>query len=251
MAALDRFPISTRPASPAPRRRSAFTSGLVLTTPPGSQPRVLDDLRRAILAGDEPPGTLIPIDPVARFFGVSHIPVREALKALTSEGLVEHVPHVGYSVAKLTFAEFEELYEVRRALENAALRVAVQRATDIDDEKLRHSHRALETADSSGDDRAYHAESRRFHRAMIAPSGMQRLLNMHATAWNMTESARPMARVAERDRRHFCTEHDRLLDAFVARDTERLLAESTQHFMHLRKALVEFRDDPEVFRQAD
>ena len=56
----------------SPRRRSAFTSRLVRTD--DGQPHVGEDLRRAILAGDEPPGTLIPIEAVARFFGVSQIP---------------------------------------------------------------------------------------------------------------------------------------------------------------------------------
>ena len=96
------------------RRRSIFTSRLVNSAGEGEQPRVTEDLRHAILAGDEPPGTLIPIDAVAEFFGVSQIPVREALKMLLGEGLVEHVPRVGYSVAKLGFAEFRELYDVTR-----------------------------------------------------------------------------------------------------------------------------------------
>ena len=71
------------------RRRSMFTSRLVNTATPGGTPRVIDDLRAAILNGDEPPGTLIPIESVADFFDVSPIPVREALKALALEGLVE------------------------------------------------------------------------------------------------------------------------------------------------------------------
>jgi DNA-binding GntR family transcriptional regulator len=235
-------------ASVAPRRRSIFAERLINTASAGEQPHVIDDLRRTILAGEEPPGTLIPIDPVAEFFGVSHIPVREALKVLTSEGLVDHVPHVGYSVAKLTFAEFRELYEVRQALEAAALRAAVERATLVDDARVRESHEAISAATEADDDRAYHAGSRTFHMALIAPARMQRLVHMYEAAWNMTEAARPMARVAADDRRLFCAEHDRLLDAFVARDAERLVVESASHFEHLKGALEEFRDDPDVFR---
>ena len=78
-----------RPFTGGPRRRSAFTARLENTSVEGAQPRVLDDMRAAILAGVEPPGTLIPIDAVAAFFGVSQIPVREALKILLGEGLVE------------------------------------------------------------------------------------------------------------------------------------------------------------------
>jgi len=230
------------------RRRSIFTSRLVNSAADGEQPRVIDDLRQAILGGDEPPGTLIPIDAVAAFFGVSPIPVREALKVLHGEGLVDHVPHVGYSVAKLRFAEFRELYDVRQALETAALREAVRHASLTDDDVVRRSHAAMAEAVAAGDDRAYHAESRRFHMALIAPARMQRLVHMYEGAWNITEPARPMARVSTAGRETFHDDHDRMLEAFVARDAERLVAESAEHYDHLKRAIEAFRDDPEVFR---
>ena len=63
---------------------------------------ILDELRRVILDGDAPPGTVIPVDEVAELFGVSRIPVRESLKTLIGEGLVEHRPRSGYTVAQLT-----------------------------------------------------------------------------------------------------------------------------------------------------
>jgi DNA-binding GntR family transcriptional regulator len=230
------------------RRRSIFTSRLVNTAGEGEQPRVTDDLRQAILAGDEPPGTLIPIDAVAQFFGVSQIPVREALKVLLGEGLVEHKPHVGYSVAKLSFAEFRELYDVRQALEASALREAVVHAAADDDEAVRRTHAAMAAAMGAGDERAYHSESRRFHMALIRPSRMQRLVHMYEAAWNMTEPARPMSRVDVGGRTVFYDDHDRLLAAFIARDPAVLVGESQEHYEHLKSAIEVFRDDPDVFR---
>src|SRR6478672_12736499 len=82
---------------------------------------ILDELRRVILDGDAPPGTVIPVDEVAELFGVSRIPVRESLKTLIGEGLVDHLPRAGYTVARLTLAELSELYIVRGVLERAAL----------------------------------------------------------------------------------------------------------------------------------
>jgi DNA-binding GntR family transcriptional regulator len=230
------------------RRRSMFTSRLVNTSPPGRAPQVIADLRAAILNGDEPPGTLIPIEAVADFFQVSPIPVREALKVLNGEGLVDHVPHVGYSVAKLTFAEFRELYEVRQALEASALRQAVRYATLDDDDEVRAAHEALGAALAAGDERAYHSGSRRFHMCIIAPARMQRLLHMYEGAWNITEPARPMARVHADRRELFHDDHDRLLDAFIARDATQLVEESNEHYEHLKRAIEAFRDDPELFR---
>lgn len=230
------------------RRRSIFTTNLVNSSPDGGPPRVIDDLRRAILNGDEPPGTLIPIEAVAAFFGVSPIPVREALKVLIGEGLVDHIQHVGYSVAKLTFAEFRELYDVRQALEASALRQAIRYASVEDDEIVRDAYAAVGRALAEGDERAYHAASRRFHMALIAPARMQRLIHMYEGAWNITEPARPMARVEAGRRELFHDDHDRLLDAFIARDDVRLVSESNDHYEHLKGAIDAFRTDPEIFR---
>lgn len=231
------------------RRRSIFTARLTNSAADGEQPHVLDDLRRAILDGDEPPGTAIPIDAVAAFFGVSPIPVREALKILVGEGLVEHRPHAGYSVAKLSFAEFRELYDVRQALETAALRAAVPRASADDDACVRATHAAMADAITARDERGYHVASRRFHTALIAPARMPRLVRMYESAWNVTEPARPMARIDDTGRSRFHDDHDLLLAAFIARDADRLVAESERHYEHLRAGLDGLAGDPDLFVQ--
>ncbi|MBF4161253.1 GntR family transcriptional regulator [Nocardioides acrostichi] len=229
------------------RRRSAFTRGLVRSPSEGT-PRVEDDLRRAILSGDEPPGTLIPIEAVARFFGVSQIPVREALKVLQGEGLVEHVPHVGYSVSKMSFAEFRELYDVRQALEAAAMRAAVARAAPAHDDAVRSAYQEMDAAVAHGDVRAYHVASRSFHRALITPSGMERMVHMYDSAWNMTEPAQPMARVPETLRGGLHDDHLPMMAAFLARDAEALVAHAATHYARLREAIDTFAGDPDVFR---
>ena len=81
---------------PGPRRRSILISRLA-DKPVGSpQSVILDELRRAILDGEVPPGSPIPVEQVAAAFGVSRIPVREALMTLIGEGLVDHRPNGGY-----------------------------------------------------------------------------------------------------------------------------------------------------------
>ncbi|MFK4084979.1 GntR family transcriptional regulator [Kribbella sp. NPDC020789] len=230
------------------RRRSPFASRLVRTGDASGTPALEGDLRDAILTGDQQPGTPIPIDEVAAFFGVSPIPVREALRTLLAEGLVEHRPHVGYSVAKLTFSEFRELYDVRQALESAALRAAAAGAADVRHvQEIRAVHEQLGVAIERGDDRAYDAAARRFHLALIAASGMRRLVKMYESAWNITEPARPMSRVPDHERAALHADHERMVEAFVARDAARLIAESDGHYARLRTAISRFADDPECF----
>lgn len=232
---------------PRIRRGPRFTARLVNSAPEGEPPRVLDDLRAAILNGDQPPGTAIPVDPVAYFFGVSQIPVREALMTLIGEGLVDHQPRIGYSVAKLTFAEFCELYDVRAALEVSALQAAVRHATAEDDLNVSDAHVAMTAALAAGDSRAFQTESRHFHLSMLKPARLPRVLHMYEMAWNLTEPAQPMSHVSLHSRADLHIEHEAMLDAFIARDAESLIAESAEHYRHLRDVLEPLRHDPDLF----
>jgi DNA-binding GntR family transcriptional regulator len=222
---------------PGPRHRSVLIARLVSAQPGSSQAMILDELRRCLLDGGVPPGTPIPLDEVARIFGVSRIPVRESLKTLIGEGLVEHRPNLGYRVAKMTPAELHELYLVRDVLETAALTAAVATAGLSDDERAREAYQALERAVVAKDVRAYHRESRSFHMALVNPCGMRRLLGMFEAAWNLTEPLQPMAHVPEEERAALHRDHDDMLAAFVARDDAALLEAARAHHERLRLSL--------------
>ena len=87
------------------------------------QTSVLDGLRRAILDGAAPPGSMIPINEVADTYQISPIPVREALKTLVAEGLVNHRANGGYRVAQLTLPELREIYFTRGVLELSLIHI--------------------------------------------------------------------------------------------------------------------------------
>ncbi|GIE35056.1 GntR family transcriptional regulator [Actinoplanes italicus] len=219
-----------------PRRRSALLARLA-DRPAGSvRSAIVDELRAIILYGEVPPGSAIPLDGVATAFGVSRIPVREALMTLIGEGLVDHRPNGGYRVAMMTAREFGEIYLVREALESAALRVAVAGATAEDDRLARAALRALDEAIETGDDgAAYHRESRRFHLALINPCRMRRLLNMLESAWNMTEPLRPMTHLTGSDRELLHADHAVMLAAFLRRDADALGRACAGHHARLQR----------------
>src|ERR1039458_7075009 len=81
--------------------------------PPTTQQVVLDALRRAIQDGELLPGSTIRPDDIAARFGVSRIPVRESLKILEGQGLVEHSAHARYVVPMLTAEDAVEIYAIR------------------------------------------------------------------------------------------------------------------------------------------
>jgi len=232
---------------PGPRRRSVLIAQL-LNEQATSQAAILAELRRCLLDGGVPPGTPIPPDEVAAVFGVSRIPVREALKTLIGEGLVEHRPNAGYTVAKLTSAELREMYLVREVLETAALKTAVEAATPRDHAHAAEAHRALEEAVAAGDVRAYHRESRRFHFALVRPCGMHRLLTMFESAWNITEPVQPMAHLTEADRAVLHRDHGEMLAAFEGRDTAALLRVAGEHHRRLETSLAALPRHTGLFR---
>jgi len=214
-----------------------------------SQSEILTELRRCILDGEVPPGSAIPVDGVAESFGVSRIPVREALMTLIGEGLVDHRARTGYRVAKMTPGEFGEIYLVREALETAAMRVAVGMAGARDDDDARSAHAALGEAVVAGDGRAHHRESRRFHLALIQPCGMHRLLHMLSTAWNMTEPLQPMSHLDATERELLHRDHDGMLAAFISRDADALVAVCEAHHHRLQRYIARLPHDIGLFHE--
>jgi DNA-binding GntR family transcriptional regulator len=152
-------------------------------------------------------------------------------------------------VAKLTERELHELYLVREVLETAALTAALAQAGQDHDSEARAAHRALDEAIATRDVRAYHRESRRFHWALVHPCGMRRLLGMYESAWNITEPLQPMAHVSETDREALHADHERMLDAFLGRDTPALLRSARDHHHRLRSSLDALPHDSGLFAE--
>jgi DNA-binding GntR family transcriptional regulator len=230
-----------------PRRRSGFVGKLNRADEAPAQDVILAELRRVILDGGAAPGAQIPLDAVAEFFGVSLIPVREALRTLIGEELVDHRQRSGYTVARLTSQECAELYLARGALEVAALRAAVASADGGHDRALVQSQARQRAALAADDAAAYHRESRRFHVAMLEPSRMPRLLHMLESAWNITEPVQLMSQLSRDLRAALLADHDQILAAFLARDGESLVAGSMRHSDRLRDAVLALPPDSGVF----
>ncbi|QGZ35533.1 GntR family transcriptional regulator [Stappia indica] len=132
--------------------------------------RVLAD---RIISGEIRPGVRLRQDHVATEFGTSHVPVREAFRALQTQGLAESEPWRGFRVTEFDVAELREVAEMRASLESLALRHAAPNLTrailDEAEEVTRNGDRAVNVRD-------WEAANRRFHRLILAPCRMPRLL---------------------------------------------------------------------------
>lgn len=132
--------------------------------------RILAD---RIVAGGIEPGARLRQDHIAEEFGASHVPVREAFRRLEAQGLAVSEPRRGVRVAAFDLSQVKEVAEMRAALEVLALRHAAPHLTPA---ILDAATDATREADSAGDVTSWEAANRRFHRLIVEPCDMPRLL---------------------------------------------------------------------------
>jgi DNA-binding GntR family transcriptional regulator len=135
--------------------------------------RISRALAERIIAGDVEPGARLRQDHIAEEFGASHVPVREAFRLLESQGLVVSEPRRGVRVAGFSLDEVREVAEMRAALEVLALRQAGAHLTKA---LLEEAEAISKAGDRASDVQAWEEANRAFHRLIITPCGMPRLL---------------------------------------------------------------------------
>lgn len=136
--------------------------------------RISKTLADRIIAGKIEPGSRLRQDHIAEEFGASHVPVREAFRRLEAQGLAVSEPRRGVRVASFDLAEVKEVAEMRAALEVLALRHAAQHLTPA---ILDAAEEATKAGDNSRDVRSWEEANRRFHRLILEPCAMPRLLS--------------------------------------------------------------------------
>ena len=164
-----------------------MSAGPGFERPPTAQEAVLVALRRAIVSGDLRPGEQVRQEALAERFGVSRVPLREALKILEGEGSVAYVPRRGYFVAELSLADLLEVYRIRKLLEAEAVRVGLPLMTDADVAQVSDAVDACERAGSDGDLVAMTDANRRLHFGLFAAAGMPRLERQIRILWDATD----------------------------------------------------------------
>lgn len=194
-----------------------------------AQDAVLASLRSDILTGVLSPGDQIVQESLAERYGVSRVPLREALKTLETEGQVVYHPHRGYFVAELSVADLLEVYRLRALLEAEAIRAAVPTLTAEDVAALADLVVDIDLAADSDDVIAMTAANRRFHFAIFDAAGMPRLSRLLRQLWEATDAYRALYFQAPENRERVAGEHAAMVAALRARDAEALVALHDRH----------------------
>jgi DNA-binding GntR family transcriptional regulator len=209
----------------------------VFRRPPTAQEAVLAELRRLITAGRLRPGQQIVQDALAVRFGVSRVPLREALKILEGEGQVTYVAHRGYFVTELSLSDLIEVYRIREILEAEAVSIAVPRMTDEDVDRMEVAERDVRAASDIADVIAMTSANRRFHFALIEACALPRLVRLIKLLWDATEVYRSVYYNEAYNRELVEAEHRTLVAAVRAGDAAAALLVLTAHREHAIVAL--------------
>ena len=204
--------------------------------PQTAQSAVLAELRRLILTGQLRPGSAIRQDALATSFGVSRVPIREALKTLEGAGQVTYRPHRGYFVAELSYEDVQEIYRIRELLEGEALRVGIPRLTDED---LAVMTECLEKMEEGDDAQPLSEWNSRFHLTMLNASQMPHLLKYIRHLRDATDPYRSLYYMSEEALITVRREHRAILEAARASDVEMVISLTQTHHDHTVEAIRE------------
>lgn len=180
-------------------------------------------IQAAIVSGEIAPGSKISEPELARTYGISRGPLREAIHRLEGQRLVVRVPHVGARVVSLTHAQMIELYQIRESLEGLACRLAAERMSETQIQQLRdvlHTHEH-DAAFQAGLGYYQQEGDFDFHYRIIQGSGNQTLSQMLCgELYQLVRMYRIQFSTTPNRPRQAFAEHHRILDAIADRDGE-------------------------------
>lgn len=198
---------------------------------------IADALREAILRGIFQEGQSLRQDEIAAQFGVSRIPVREALRQLEAEGLVTLQLNRGATVSALSPAEAQEICEIRSALETTAIQLAIPQLTESDVEK---AALILDATNQTTDAARWATLNWEFHAVLYTPANRPRLLTMiktlHVNIDRYVRLQMEKMNYLEKSQK----EHYQLLDACRQRDAKAAVKVLKRHIDTAGEELVAY-----------
>lgn len=195
-------------------------------------------LEREIVSGRLEPGSKLEQESLAERFGVSRTPVREALKLLTSDGLVEIKPHKGVCVVQLTIVGLAEMFETMAFLESACAALACRRHSLEDRAALTAAHEACGRASRRRDPDAFYKANVEFHECIYRASHNSFLEAQTMALRNRVEAYRREATFHPGLMTRSMQEHERMLQAILAMDEDGASKQMRLHLDTLRNDAI-------------
>jgi len=179
--------------------------------------QVADELRNLILLEKLEPGALIPERETAEALGVSRTPLRESLRLLASEGLVEIAPNRAPRVADPSLDELKQLLQVQGALEALAGELACSQASDEELQQIAAIEQDMRRISDSAEPLDFFRRDMQFHSAIVAASHNQALRETHANYNARLWRARFISSRRRVNRAGTLEQHRKIAEALLAR----------------------------------
>ena len=195
---------------------------------------VTDELRSMILSGSLGVGVQLKQEALAKRFGVSRFPIREALRHLQAEGLIEHTPHQGSVVASRSVPELLETLDIRIGLEARALKLAIPLMTPRDHKAARAIMAQYDASESPYEWSELNLE---FHLCLYRACGRPKLLKMIEEIVRGIGVHMRTQQSSRLGRKSPQSEHGEILKACVARDIPKAVELLEKHIEHTQVAL--------------
>lgn len=198
--------------------------------------QTLDALREAILTGELKPGQTLTENELSAQLGVSRAPIREALRILNSENLVETIPYHGTTVRQLNRSDIKELYSMRILLETYALEHVIKQGNPDHVAWFRDSYEQMIEAGKKNDIITVNILDRDFHDELIRMTGNSLLWIMWQTVAMKVRQVMALVNRRSADQTEVARSHLPLIDAIEAGDfklAKELLKKHTSSAGHL------------------
>ncbi len=180
--------------------------------------RVVEAMRRAIVVGELAPGVHLKEPSLAEMFGVSRLPVREAIAQLEREGLVRIEPRRGAYVVGVTEQDIHDIYECRLVLEVCAIKRTAQRIDEEGIDNLNALITRMEAAMATGQVQMVATSDMAFHRLIISLSGNRALSNAWEPLAPLIETALGIAEATVEDLPEAVHGHNNIVTALSRHD---------------------------------
>jgi DNA-binding GntR family transcriptional regulator len=188
------------------------------------------ELRQRILLGQIEPGGRINVRQLEQHFGVSHIPIREAIRRLEAEGLVVSVPRRGAVAAGVSLNELDEIYDLRRIVEPPVARRSVDGMTASEFDEITVAYEALISAERGTSDIEFSEAHWDFHWQVLGPGSTDEIERLVHRLWRVADRYVRLTRGVAIDAAH--DQHHQLYDACAVGDGA-AAAEILERHLHL------------------
>jgi len=208
--------------------------------------RVFNQIRNDILNGVYEPGESLIETKLSEELGVSRTPIREALRQLELEGLVQSVPNKGVTVKGVSAQDIQDIYTIRMLIEGLAARWAAEKITPEELEELQEAVDLEEFYTTKEDYGQLLRFDTRFHDIIFRASKSMPLMHTLSTFHHYVQKARRISMSSPKRAMEVLKEHKAILQAIIDRDADRAEKLTTQHVKNASMNLLrssEFRQE--------